>query len=100
MENLACPLCGETETLGQLYAAAKPDRPLNITGGVSGSGGHIRPELNALPPLPPVTCAWCGCVYSPAARREADCYRSVAARYKEMHVDSRIANQMAGRKES
>ena len=97
MEDLACPLCGETETVGQFYASATPDRMLSITGGVSGTAGHVRTELNAQPPLDPVTCAWCGCVYSPSARREAERYREVGARLKAMKVDSRIASQRSGR---
>jgi len=97
MEDLACPLCGERDTIQALHCAAAPERfsPMIAVG--MGACGITNPDLQTAPPAEPVTCAWCGCGYSPSARREAARYREVRARRKGMEVDAKIRSQQAAR---
>jgi hypothetical protein len=71
---MACPICKTDTTLERLHAAAQSLDSyvfLRIETGC-GSAGSKDP---APPLVAPVTCAGCGCVYSPRAEDQANEYR-------------------------
>lgn len=88
-DRLYCPLCEQAELLEDLYEetqkTTEPD--MNIAIGCC----QALPPDYVQPPGTPKTCAWCGCVYNPDARRLASKYRLTVIERQGAGVDRRLA---------